>query len=431
MSKKPGTRPVAITGYVILFLTFGVLGGWASVAKLDSAVYAPGTIALEGNRKVVQHFEGGIVSEILVKEADIVEQGDVLLRLSDVEARSNLNAIKMRIDVARVIEARLLAERSLADSLEIPADLENLAMPEELKSAIADQKGLFKDRWSILQSRTNILNTRVDQTKSQVEGLELQKSALERRLTNYQALLERMRSGEERGLIQSNILSEREDDLIQIEAQLGGMISEIARTKNIISETEFEIIRLEQEYRERANSELEQIRAEISEQTQRLKIAEDVLARTEIRSPGSGAIQNLKVHTIGSVIGAGEVLMELVPQDEELIINARVSPRDIDNVSPGMETEVRFTAFKTKLTPIMLGNVQSVSNDVITPENPQEMPYYLARIEVAEEDIPEEIQGRLSAGMPADLIITAGERTVVNYIASPIMDAVRKSMIEE
>ena len=123
--------------------------------------------------------------------------------------------------------------------------------------------------------------------------------------------------------------------------------------------------------------------------------------------------------------------MELVPQNEELIINARVSPRDIDNVSPGLKTEVRFTAFNSKLTPIMLGSVQTVSNDVITPENPQEMPYYLARIEVSEEDIPKEIQGRVSAGMPADVIITSGERTVVNYITSPIMDAVRKSMIEE
>jgi len=431
MSKKPGTRPVAIAGYVIIFLTFGVMGGWASMAKLDSAVSAPGTISLEGNRKVVQHLEGGIVSEILVKEADIVEQGDVLLRLSDVESRSNRHAIDTRINVARVIEARLLAERSLAESLEIPTDLQNSDISKEVKSAIADQRDFFEGRRSILKSRTSILNTRIDQTKSQIKGLELQRSALERRLANYQELLDRMRSGEERGFIQSNLLSEREDDLIQIESQLGSMISEIARTQIVISETEYEIIRLEQEYQERANSDLENVRAEIVEQTQRLKITKDVMSRTEIRSPGSGTIQNLQVHTVDSVIGAGEVLMELVPQNEELIINARVSPRDIDNVSPGLKTEVRFTAFNSKLTPIMLGSVQTVSNDVITPENPQEMPYYLARIEVSEEDIPKEIQGRVSAGMPADVIITSGERTVVNYITSPIMDAVRKSMIEE
>ena len=123
--------------------------------------------------------------------------------------------------------------------------------------------------------------------------------------------------------------------------------------------------------------------------------------------------------------------MEMVPKNEELIVSVRVSPNDIDNVAPGLKTEVRFTAFKSRLTPIMLGRVQSVSNDVITPDNPQEMPYYLARIEVAEEDISEDILGRLSAGMPADVIIVTGERTVANYIASPLLDAVRKSMIEE
>ncbi len=430
MIKKPSTRPVALMGYAIIFVMFGVFGSWAAVAKLDSAVFAPGTISLEGNRKVVQHLEGGIVAEILVQEADTVSEGDILLRLSDVEARSNLDVITTRLDVAKVTEARLLAERELADTIVLPNDLRK-ADSATIQSSFKDQVDLFQDRRSILKSRTDILTVRVEQTNTQIEGLELQKSALERRLVNFNEMIERMRSGQEKGLIQTNILSQREDDLIQIEASLGRVISEIAQAKNSINETYFEKIQVEQEYKERANSELEKVRAEIAELEQRAKIVEDVMTRTDIRAPGSGTIQDLKVHTVGSVIQAGQILMELVPEDEELLINARVSPRDIDNVAPGLQTEVRFTAFKTKLTPIMLGQVQSVSNDVITPENPQEMPYYLARIEVIEEDIPEEISGRLTPGMPADVIITTGERTVANYIVSPLMDAVRKSMIEE
>jgi HlyD family secretion protein len=430
MIKKPSTRPVALMGYAIIFVMFGVFGSWAAVAKLDSAVFAPGTISLEGNRKVVQHLEGGIVAEILVQEADTVSEGDILLRLSDVEARSNLDVITTRLDVAKVTEARLLSERELADTIVLPNDLRK-ADSATIQSSFKDQADLFQDRRSILKSRTDILTVRVEQTNTQIEGLELQKSALERRLVNFNEMIERMRSGQEKGLIQTNILSQREDDLIQIEASLGRVISEIAQAKNSINETHFEKLQVEQEYKERANSELEKVRAEIAELEQRAKIVEDVLTRTDIRAPGSGTIQDLKVHTVGSVIQAGQVLMELVPEDEELLINARVSPRDIDNVAPGLQTEVRFTAFKTKLTPIMLGQVQSVSNDVITPENPQEMPYYLARIEVIEEDIPEEISGRLTPGMPADVIITTGERTVANYIVSPLMDAVRKSMIEE
>jgi len=431
MAKKPSPKPIAIMGYAIVFITFGVLGSWAAVAKLDSAVFAPGTISLEGNRKVVQHLEGGIVEEILVKEADTVDQGDVLLRLSGVEAGSNLEVINTRMNMARVAEARLQAERRMADRIELPEGIDPETASNDLQAVIADQRDRFKARRSIMKSRIDILSSRVDQTKEQIEGLELQKDALERRVENFSTMIERMRSGQEKGLIQTNLLSQREDEMIQIEASLGQVISETAQARNVISETELEALQIKQEYRERANTELEEIRAEISELEQRKKVAEDILSRTEIRAPGSGTIQNLKVHTVGSVIKAGEVLMELVPENEELLVNARVSPRDIDNVSPGLDTEVRFTAFKTKLTPIMLGRVESVSNDVITPENPQEMPYYLARIDVDKKDIPEEIKGRLTAGMPADVIITTGERTVVNFIASPLLDAVRKSLIEE
>ena len=431
MSKKPSTRPIAIMGYSIIFVTFGVLGGWATMAKIDSAVFAPGTISLEGNRKVVQHLEGGIVEEILVREADTVKEGQILLRLSSIEAGSNMEVLSARLDVAKIIEARLLAERTMADSLTIPGYLSVGTRSHTVVAALKDQQGQFDERRSLLKSQTDILASRVEQTLSQIKGLELQESALGRRVANFMAMVERMRGGAESGLIQTNILSEREDELIQIETSLVSVISEIALAKNQISEIDLEVLQAQQEYRERASSQLRDVRAEIAELDQRRNVAKDVLARTEIRASGSGTIQNLKVHTVGSVIKPGELLMEMVPKNEELIVSVRVSPNDIDNVAPGLKTEVRFTAFKSRLTPIMLGRVQSVSNDVITPDNPQEMPYYLARIEVAEEDISEDILGRLSAGMPADVIIVTGERTVANYIASPLLDAVRKSMIEE
>ena len=319
----------------------------------------------------------------------------------------------------------------MADTVELPDYLKKNDLPTAVQATIDDQKDLFEDRRSILTAQLDILSSRVEQVNEQIKGLEIQKSAMNRRLDNFEIMMTRMRSGEEKGLIQANVLAQREDDNIQIELYLGQFVYEIAQAKNLINETGFEKIQIEQEYQQRANKELEEVRAEISELEQRKKVAEDILTRTEIRAPGSGTIQNLQVHTIGSVIRPGDVLMELVPENEELIVNARVSPRDIDNVSEGLSTEVRFTAFKTRLTPIMLGHVRSVSNDVITPDNPQELPYYLARVEVDEKDIPEEIGGRLSAGMPADVIITTGERTVANFILSPLLDAIRKSLIEE
>ncbi len=430
MLEKPSPKPVALAGYILIFLTFGVLGSWAAVAKLDSAVVAPGTISLEGNRRVVQHFEGGIVEEILVTEADTVEQGDVLVRLSSIEARSNLEVLSTRLDVARMVEARLLAERGLKEEVTFPQDVVSRDS-DAIRAVLADQQDLFDGGRLILKSQEDILSARVGQIKVQIEGLELQKSAFERRIENYTEMLVRMRKGEEGGNIAGNVLAQREDELIEIEANLGQVISDIAQARASIGETELQQLQLRQEYRERASTELEQFRAEISELEQRLTVAVDVLDRTEIRAPGSGTIQNLKVHTVGSVVRPGDVLMELVPEDEELIVNARVSPIDKDNVAVGLETEVRFTAFKTKLTPIMLGKVETVSGDVITPDNGNEAPYFLARITVDEQDIPEEIRDRLTAGMPADVVITTGERTVMNFIVSPLTDAVRKSMIEE
>ncbi|WP_386630697.1 HlyD family type I secretion periplasmic adaptor subunit [Sulfitobacter geojensis] len=430
MAKKPSPKPVALMGYILIFITFGVFGSWAAVAKLDSAVVAPGTISLEGNRRVVQHFEGGFVEEILVKEADRVQFGDVLVRLNSIEARSNLEVFSTRLDVAHLVEARLLTERALEDEVKFPEDVlsRNSA---SIKAVVADQQNLFKGRRGILKSQEDILSARMEQIEVQIEGLELQRSAYERRIDNYTEMLVRMRDGESKGLIQGNQLAQREDELIEIEANLGQVISDVAQARASIGETKLQILQLTQEYRERASTELEEIRAQISELQERRKVAADVLDRTEIRAPGSGAIQDLKVHTVGSVVRPGDVLMELVPEDEELIINARVSPIDVDNVAPGLATEVRFSAFKTKLIPIMLGVVESVSGDVITPDNANESPYYLARVTVDENDIPDEIKDRLTAGMPADVVITTGERTVINFIASPLMDAVRKSMIEE
>ena len=431
MAAKPNPKPIALMGYVIIFITFGVFGGWAAVAKLDSAVVAAGTISLEGNRRVVQHLEGGIVGEILVKEADVVNEGDVILRLRDVEARSNLEVLDTRLKSLSVIEARLNAERRMKDHIAIPEALLGADQPADVQVIIDDQVALFEDQRSILKSQQDILDNRVEQINVQIEGLGLQKSALERRMTNFTEMIERMRDGSERGLIEKNLVNQREDDLIQIESNLGQIISEISQAQNVLGETKLERLRTEQEYRQRANAELEQISAQIAELSERAKVASDVLNRTEIRAPGSGTIQDLQVHTVGSVIRAGEVLMELVPEDEQLIINARVNPTDVDNVAPGLSTEVRFTAFKSKLTPIVLGSVQTVSEDVITPDNPNDLPFYLARVDVEREDVPEEIRDRLTAGMPVDVIITTGERTMVNYIASPLLDAVRKSMLEE
>lgn len=197
---KPSPKPVALMGYFLIFITFGVFGSWAAIAKLDSAVVAPATISLEGNRRVVQHFEGGIVEEILVTEAGNVAQGDVLLRLSSIEARSNLEVLSTRLDVARLAEARLLAERALQDEVVFPEDVLSRSS-KSVSAALVDQQDLFGDRRLILKSQEDILLARVEQINVKIQGLEIQKGAFERRIANYTEMLVRMRDGESKGLI--------------------------------------------------------------------------------------------------------------------------------------------------------------------------------------------------------------------------------------
>jgi HlyD family type I secretion membrane fusion protein len=417
-------------GYLVIFLTFGVLGGWAATAKIDSASVAPGIVALEGDRKVVQHLEGGIVEKILVREADSVAQGDTLLILENVEARSNLERLSNRFREAQAIEARLLAEKALEETINFPESLVANATPE-LLDVMLDQENILNDRLVILSSQIEINEFRIEQFEGQIKGLEQQRDALQKRLDLRTDLMERLTQGEELGVVVRNDLAERMDSLIQIESSLGEVISQISQVGVRLGEARLNLIQGRQEFLERTNVELKEVRTELNDLRESVKIAEDTFVRTVIRAPSAGTVQNVSVTTEGSVIGAGEILMEIVPQDDELLIQARISPTDVDNVTPGQQAEVRFASFNTKLTPIVLGVVVTVSDDVITPKNPQEPPYYLGRIRVAEEDMSDEVRAGITPGMPADVVISNGERTVLSYLIKPLADAVSKSMREQ
>ena len=191
------------------------------------------------------------------------------------------------------------------------------------------------------------------------------------------------------------------------------------------------ILKLKQEYSERANSELKTARSELAEINENLTVAQDRMRRTTITAPTTGKVQSLAVTTRGSVIRSGEVLMEIVPSDETLLIDAKVAPVDVDNVRPGLETEVRFSAFKARLSKLVLGEVLSISTDVVSTEDPNEAPYYLARIKVPDENLTDEIREGLTAGMPADVVILTGERSVLQYMLDPLSEAIFKSLREE
>ena len=430
LKKMANPRRYSFAGYVILLITFGILGAWAYFAVIASAVVAPGVVALESDRKVVQHLEGGIVQEILVREADFVEQGDPLLVLDNIQVNSEITVLEQRRATSEALIARLVAEQTFAEEIDFSPDLLNSEDPH-VKSAVQAQRNIFEDRRSIFLSQTEILEFRAEQLNGQAEGYEVQLAAVERRHALRSELFERMRTGEERGVIESNRLSEMQDEVIQIEASIGTAMSDIAQVKAAAGEARLNILKLKQEYSERANSELKTARSELAEINEKLTVAADRMRRTTILAPTTGKVQSLAVTTRGSVIRSGEILMEIVPSDETLLIDAKVAPVDVDNVRPGLETEVRFSAFKARLSKLVLGEVLSISTDVVTTKDTNEAPYYLARIKVPDENLTDEIREGLTAGMPADVVILTGERTVLQYMLDPLSEAIFKSLREE
>lgn len=428
IDKRNNTRPIILIGYAIILVFVGVLGGWAAFAPLDKAVIAPGHVEVDTDRIEVQHLEGGIIKEVAVKEGDPVMRGDVLVTMEDVQARANLQVIDLRLRVAGAEETRLDAERQLLDELVFPAQLLRDASPDVL-SAIEDQRRVFADQRSILTSEVDILRNRIAQLHKELEGLEGQREAFQSRADILLARLDRLRPGLETGAVTFNQFSTYEEQYVEVQSNVANMVTEQAKAQTSIGEAEFQILQARQRFRERASTEYNDLSGEIQELREQRIVALDVLERTDIRAPIDGVAQN--VRTSGRVIRPGQVLLELVPESENMIINARVSPLDIDNVHAGLEAEVRFTAFPGRKMPIILGQVDTVSRGTITPENPQEEPYFLAVVNVDKTAVPADVAEKLSAGMPADVMISTGERTVLDYLVSPLTEAVRNSMREE
>ncbi|MFI0846051.1 HlyD family type I secretion periplasmic adaptor subunit [Mesorhizobium sp. IMUNJ 23232] len=428
--KSFSPTPYVVAGYATIALAFGVFGTWAATAPLASGVVASGVVVVSGNRKTIQHLEGGIISEIMVKEGDIVEAGDVLIRLDRTQAVGNYAVLTERYDLLRAAEARLQAESVNADAIDFPPELLAKQGAEEAPY-IKLQRTMFRDRRGTRDGQTGILNARVGQLEEQVRGLESQRKSLEGQRDSLVEQIERMEEGQRNGYVSTNQVAQLMRGRMELEGNLGRVIADTAGANQSIAETKLRVIQLGQEFVERAGTELRETRDQIAEVAERVKQAQDILDRTVIRAPVRGMIQDVRVHTKTGVIRPAEPLMEIVPLDEEFIVNARVRPVDVDLVMVGGAAEVRFPSFSSRTTPVIFGTVDVVSPDIIQPENPQIEPYYTARITVSEKEIPDSLRGRLQAGMPAEVIVSSGERTMVQYLVKPLTDAFSRGMLEE
>lgn len=431
---KARLQPFILAGGLLIGLTFFGFGGWAAVAPLNSAAIANGKVVVEGNLKAVQHLEGGIIKDILVKDGDVVQPGQVLIRLDDTRARAVVENIRKQMDDLRAREARLVAERDGLDGIPFPKDiLTRRATTPYLEEMIEVQTNLFRARQEATRNRVEMLRSQINQLKEEITGLQAQKRSVQRQINLLDKELKDKRGLAARGIVKRNTIVMLERELAKQQGALGEAIANIARTRQKIAEAEVNIIDQTTKKLNEAVSGLEEVGVRLATLEESLRANEDVLRRVEIRSPHSGVVVGLNVHTSGGVISPGDKLMDIVPQDKRLIIEAEVKPTDIDVVHAGLPAEVRFSPFNARRTPSVLGKVVDVSADLVKEKGEKEnREYYRALIELDEAVLKEKLrEERLYPGMPAQVMIVTGERTALEYIITPFAASIDRAFRED
>jgi len=427
-SDIPDWKRPAILGYLIVTVTFFVLGAWSAIAKLDSAVVASGVVALESNRKTVQHLEGGIIREILVREGQRVKQGDILFKVDPTQAQANFDLQQNQLYAALIQEVRLVAEREGAAEVTLSEELQEVRVHPTVARAIADQTKEFHDRRASLLGQIDLLEVKIGQYKIEIEGLVIQQKATEGQLRWIVEELADLRTLLERNLVQKSRVLALEREKSRLEGVVGRSTADQAKAQNGIGEAQLQIRQLRQKFLEEVNGHILETRQKIADLREKVRVAKDVFRRLVIAAPVSGTVQNLKFFTVGGVIKAGESLLEIVPERDRFIVQAHVSPHDTESLVPGMRAEIRFTAFRTNVLPLIMGHVESVSRDRLIDETTRQ-PYFLTQVVV--EDVPREVRERLMAGMPADVLLPTGERTVLDYLVRPLKNRINSALREK
>lgn len=423
-------KPIALLGYIVVLTCFGGVGAWAAWSEIDSAVVAAGAVADETRLQLVQHLEGGIVREIDTREGAEVRKGDVLFRLDDTQAKAELDILQNQFDSLRAEAARLLAERDRAPQIAFPQDLLGRGNIQSVSQILEDQRATFAQRRASLDDQTSILRNREAILRDEIEGLKVERAAAEKQLALISDELVDINALAERGLVEKSRRDALESEQARLEGVLGRNNFDKAKAADSIADIELQIRTQQQKFEEDVASSLEGVREKVSDAADRLRVASDSLHRTILLAPRSGTVQNLKVTTVGQVLRPGDVLLEIAPQDDQMIVEAKVQPVDVDNIRDDMVAEVRFPSFHSRSTPVILGKVGTISRDRLIDETTRQ-PYFLAQIALSHTDIPAEMKGHLRAGMPAEVIFSTGERTVLGFLVEPVFDAMRLAFREK
>lgn len=423
------TRPPIVFGVTVLLVTFGIFGLWAATAPIGSGAVASGMVAVESNRKEVQHLEGGIIEALLVRNGDMVQANQVMIRLDRTKPLANVQIVQSQLDLAMALEARLIAEQQNKDVIVFPKVLADRQHEPSVKENLDGQQELLADRKKFRLSQIAILEQRVLQLKDQLVGLMAQVTSKQSQVV----LLQEEIDGQTQLLDKGHASKVRYLALLRgklsLEGEIGQLQSDISGTEVRIGETKLQIIQTNQKFREEVTAQRQEIQQKVFDLRERHFATRDVLNRIDIRAPTSGVVMDMAVDTIGGVIAPGVRLLDIVPQDDRLIIEASVSPIDIERVTIGTQAEIRFLPFSQRMLPVMFGSVIAISADVLMHERTGTS-YYSARVEVSESELAKLDGQFLIPGMPADVIFQAGERTMLQYLVSPLTDAFARSFKE-
>ena len=427
--RPPVGRPL-LAAAIIILIFFGGFGTWAALAPLDSAALAPGRVTVASNRKTIQHLEGGIVKNLLVKEGDAVAGGQILIQLDDTQARARLELLLGRYDNLLATEARLMAERVSAAGIRFPDSLTSRRDQPQVAKLLDAETALFEVRRRSIEGRIRIFHKRIAQLKKEISGLAAQVAAEDDQLVLIADERLSLETLFKKGVVGKSRLLRLKREEAKLKGDRGEHLSLITKARQRIGEPELEIIDIKNKMLNQVVGGLHDTQAELVEVSERLKAAEDILVRSDIRAPQAGVVMGLNVHTEAGVIAPGQRLLDIVPEDDTLVIEAQVTPNDIDVVYAGLPAQVRLTAFKQRNTPMLEGKLTRVSADSFTDER-SGASYFLARVAIDAVEL-KKLDGReLYPGMGAEVMIKTGKRTTMDYILAPLTDSLRQAFRED
>jgi HlyD family secretion protein len=431
MNPRQSIRRHILASLVVVVLLVGGLGTWAATSEFAGAVIAQGSLVVDTNVKKVQHPTGGVVAELRVRDGDMVSAGDVVIKLDDTQTRANLAIVTKGLDELAARRAREEAELEGREKVDFPDELTTRKDDPEVGHVLSGEAKLFEIRRKTREGLKAQLVERVSQSEEEITGLIAQVASKDKQVEWIKKELEGVRELWAKQLVQFSRVTALEREQARLEGERGQLVASIAQSKGKIAETKIQILQIDQDMRTEVGKDLAEIRGKSAELIEKKVAAEDQLKRIDIRAPQNGMVHQLDVHTVGGVVSAGQQIMLIVPAADKLIVEAKVQPQDIDQLSIGQAAVMRFTNFNSRTTPEINGEVTVVSADV-TQDQRTGVSYYTVRIGVPPSELARlDPAIKLVPGMPVEVFVQTKVRTVVSFFVRPFQDQIARAFREK